>query len=318
MQRDARLMIVRDVTEQERMLEQLRLSEERWQLALQGAGDALWDWDLVTGRVFRSPRWSLMLGYEETTSWNAREHFLKLLHPDDRDATEAAVEAHLTRKTASFVAQYRLRHKDGSWRWLMDRGQAVWDERGRPVRMAGSQTDITERKLAEDLLALEARTDALTGLANRREFDRLFAQQVQKSRTTGESLCVCVCDVDRFKEVNDSYGHAVGDRVLKAFGAILRSVSRKSDLLARIGGDEFILALPRTTLEEASALVERIRQQLHNEAFVADETTFHVSSSFGVTCLGSEHRDAAEVILEADRSLYAAKDAGRNRALTAF
>jgi diguanylate cyclase (GGDEF)-like protein/PAS domain S-box-containing protein len=309
--RRARLMIVRDVTEQERMLEQLRVGEERWQLALRGAGDALWDWDLVSGRVFRSPRWHAMLGYEEAGAGDGHEDFLRLLHPDDVKSTEAAVNAHLRRETDVFAAEYRLRHNDGSWRWIMDRGQAVWNERG-PVRLAGSQTDITDRKTAEALLAAQARTDALTGLANRWEFDRLFVEQFETARTNGEPLSVCICDLDRFKEVNDSYGHAAGDRVLSTFGAILRKNLRTSDLLARVGGDEFILAMPGTTAHQACDLVENIRRQLRAEVFVAFDTSFHVTSSFGVAQLRAQHHHADGLIAEADRFLYEAKGGGRN------
>ncbi|MDP9171181.1 MAG: diguanylate cyclase, partial [Acidobacteriota bacterium] len=311
--RQARLMIVRDVTELERMLEQLRVGEERWQLALRGAGDALWDWDLVSGRVFRSARWHAMLGYEEGLIGDSRQDLQRLVHPDDVAAMENAIQAHLNHETTVFAAEYRLRHQDGSWRWIMDRGQALWDERGRPVRMAGSQTDITERRAAENLLAVQARTDALTGLYNRREFSRLFAMEFARARARLEDLSVCVCDIDQFKDVNDSFGHAAGDRVLSIFATILRRNLRESDLLARIGGDEFVVAMPGTSVDDACTMVERIRRQLNEEIFVAFDKPFHVTSSFGVAELHGGHCGAEDLIAEADRFLYAAKAGGRNK-----
>lgn len=315
--RRARLMIVRDLTEQERMLDQLRLSEERWQLALRGAGDALWDWDLVSGHVFRSARWRSMLGYDETEVGDSIDDFHRLLHPDDISATLAAIEAHLDHRTPSYSAEYRLLHKDGTWRWIMDRGKAVWDERGLPLRMAGSHADITERKHAQDILSLQARTDALTGLANRREFERQFAGLVASAREKSAKLAVCVCDLDRFKLVNDTWGHAAGDDVLAVFGGILREHLRKTDLLARVGGDEFVLALPGTSAPEAAEVMERIREQLSARQFLTIAGIFNVSSSFGVAELRDGHADGNALLAEADRSLYEAKDTGRNRTLVA-
>ena len=316
--RPARLMIVRDLTEQERTLEQLRISEERWQLALRGAGDALWDWDIATGRVFLSARWCSMLGYEAAEIGETREDLLRLLHPDDIETMNEALEGHLAGATATFTAEYRLRHKNGAWRWIMDRGQAVWDERGRPVRMAGSHTDITERRAAEELLTAQARTDALTGVANRREFDRLFGQQFRAARENAEPLSVCICDLDRFKEVNDYYGHAAGDRVLIAFAEILRRNVRRADTLARIGGDEFGLALDRASAKEAYLIMERIREQLRATTFESgDGVSFSVTSSFGVAALRSTHQNCDELMEEADRCLYEAKGNGRDRTLAA-
>jgi diguanylate cyclase (GGDEF)-like protein/PAS domain S-box-containing protein len=316
--RHARLTIMRDLTEQERMLEQLRISEERWQLALRGAGDALWDWDLLTDRVYRSPRWCLMLGYKEGEIGDRREDFLALLHPEDVDSTLRAIETHLARTASkAFLAEYRLRHKDGTWRWIMDRGQAVWDERGMPVRMAGSHTEITERKATESLLTLQARTDALTGVANRREFERLFAEHFEAARQHGKPLTVCICDLDHFKDVNDFYGHAVGDRVLTAFAGILRANLRPADFLARVGGDEFVISFPGATAMQATELVEKMRHQLRVTAFEAPAGSFHVTSSFGIAQLHGPLRDSDELLAEADRLLYDAKGMGRDRMLAA-
>jgi diguanylate cyclase (GGDEF)-like protein/PAS domain S-box-containing protein len=315
--RHATLMIVRDLTGQERMLEQLRLSEERWQLVLRGAGDALWDWDIATGHVFRSGRWRAMLGYEESEVGDTFNEFKRLVHPDDIRSALAALHAHLERATDAYVTEYRMLHKDGSWRWIMDRGKAVWDERGLPVRMAGSHTDMTERKVAENLLARHARTDGLTGLANRREFERLFVPLFTTARREATALTVCVCDLDRFKQVNDKWGHARGDEVLSTFSRFLRQHLRDTDLPARMGGDEFVLALPGIAATEAAEIMEKIREQLTAHEFLVHGASFRVSCSFGVAELRSGHADGDALIAEADRSLYAAKNSGRNRTLVA-
>ena len=316
--RPARLMIIRDLSEHERTLEQLRISEERWQLALKGAGDALWDWDIQSDRVYRSPRWSAMLGYRDDEIGDTREDLLRLLHPDDVEIVKSEVEVHLAKGSDSFSVEYRLRHKDGTWRWILDRGQAIWDERGRPIRMAGSHTDITDRRAAEDLLAIQARTDALTGAANRREFERLAGERFHQAREQGEPFSIAICDLDYFKHVNDYYGHAAGDRVLISFTGILRRNLRKSDVLARIGGDEFVVALPNTTVKEACQIMERIREQLRTTEFQSAEGAgFQVTSSFGVAELQPSHAAYDDLIKDADRCLYEAKGHGRDRTLAA-
>jgi diguanylate cyclase (GGDEF)-like protein/PAS domain S-box-containing protein len=317
-QRPARLVIIRDLTEQERMLEQLRTSEERWQLALRGAGDALWDWDVLSGRIYRSARWCTMLGYQEGEIGDTRADFLALLHPDDHEPTLRAVENHLARKTSeSFSAEYRLRHKDGTWRWVMDRGQAVWDERGVPVRMAGSHTDITARKVNESLLTLQARTDALTGVSNRRDFERSFAEHFRAARANRRILTVCLCDLDNFKTVNDVYGHAAGDRVLISFTRIMQDYLKSTDLLARIGGDEFVISMPDTRADDAIALVEQMRQELRALPFEGSAGSFTVTSSFGVAELNADHPDSQSLLADADRLLYDAKGSGRDKTLAA-
>jgi diguanylate cyclase (GGDEF)-like protein/PAS domain S-box-containing protein len=258
-----------------------------------------------------------MLGYEEWEIGDSHAEFVRLLHPDDVSPTLEAIAAHLGKKSPVLSIEYRLRHKDGNWRWIMDRGQAIWDERGRAVRMAGSHTDITDRKRLEDILSLQARTDALTGLPNRWEFDRRFANTFQAARENRTPLSVCICDLDRFKQVNDSHGHAAGDRVLVTFGRILREHLRRYDIPARIGGDEFVLAMPGTSAEAAAEVMERMRCELGRHTFTEAGISFRISSSFGVAPLRDSHRSGQDLIAEADRCLYEAKEAGRNRTLVA-
>ncbi len=314
--RPACLAIMRDVTEQELALEQLKLSEDRWQLALQGAGDGLWDWDIVRNVVFRSPRCLDMLGYKPGEVGGSREAWLQLVHSADVAAMREALEDHLSRRTEAYSCEYRVRHQDGSWRWVLDRGQGVWDDRGRPIRVAGSHTDVTTRKLAEERLNSEANTDALTGLANRREFNRVMNSMVEAARHSNQPLSLCICDLDRFKQTNDTFGHRVGDHVLFTFASLARDTLRKGDFAARTGGDEFVLLLPGTGADEALALIERLRTKFQNVRFEASgKLPFHSSCSFGVAELSPGHLSGFDLFESADTSLYEAKKHGRNCAL---
>jgi PAS domain S-box-containing protein len=141
-----------DVTERVKAQQQARVAEERWQLALLANNDGIWDWDGVTGKVFYSPRWKQLLGYQDWEFENSSDEWLKRVHPDDRAMVQQAERRHFERVTPYYYAEYRLRHKDGSYRWVLARGLAQWDADGRPLRFVGSHTDITDRKLAEQAL----------------------------------------------------------------------------------------------------------------------------------------------------------------------
>ncbi len=297
---------------QKRMAE-LWASEQRWQLALSGAGDGLWDWDLVTGTIFRSPGWKTMVGYQEDEIGTTIEDWRRLVHPEDADRAQAAMDAHLKHETPGYSCDYRLLAKDGKWRWVSDRGHAVWDEDDKPVRMAGSHTDITSRKQEQEILTMEARTDGLTGVWNRREFDRALEIQTNLARTTGKPLTVCAFDLDEFKSVNDLHGHSAGDQVLVKFAALLRESLRKRDVVCRTGGDEFVVILPETTAEQATALASRICSELRRIRFESPAgVEFRARCSFGAGEFGVDNLMAA-----ADELLYQAKQKARRRIFAA-
>ena len=143
-----------DISRRVQAEQQLRASEERWQLALRGNNDGLWDWNARTNEVFFSPRWKQMLGYEDHELENRPEEWECRVHPGDLPRVQELIQRHLTRETDFYAAEYRMQARDGSYRWILARGQALWDEQGRAVRMVGSHSDITERKLAEEALKL--------------------------------------------------------------------------------------------------------------------------------------------------------------------
>lgn len=315
--RAARLVIVNDITERERAERQLREQEERWQLALRGNNDGLWDYDIRTNQVFFSKRWKEMLGYEEHELPNLCEEWEQRVHPDDFPGVLKKLKDHLERKAQFYVAEYRLRCKDGRYKWVLARGQAVWDENGHPVRMVGSHTDITERKESEAQLARDAIYDSLTGLMNRRYMIEYLERAIVQAEERDAPLVLALCDIDHFKNINDTQGHAAGDEVLSVFGQMVQQGQRQGDLAGRIGGDEFCLMFPNATLAEATAAVERTRTRLATMAFgVASGVPFSVTATFGIA-----HRQpgmSAKALLEAaDRALYQAKERGRNCTITA-
>jgi len=298
-----------EINERKSAEEALRESEERYALAAHGSNDGLWDWDLRNDRIFFSYRWKTMLGYAENAVGSSPEEWFERIHPDDLSEVKAKIAAHLDGQDQHYEGEYRILHQDGSYRWVLNRGLAVRDPSGRACRMAGSQTDITLRKAAMEQLVYNAFHDSLTGLPNRALFmDRL--QHVIDTQIRRDDLllyAVLFLDMDRFKIVNDSLGHQIGDKLLVAMGHKLTECLRPGDTVARLGGDEFSILLENINkLEDVYDVSNRIHLAL-STPFMIDENEVYAAVSIGIA-LGPEHYQRAEQVLrDADIAMYQAK-----------
>ncbi len=329
-----------DITERVRAEQTLWENEECWQLALKGNHDGIWDWNARHGRLFLSVRGRQILGEEAGETFlrpgmvagkeipNGKnpsgfcEAWFQRVHPDDRDSAVQAFEAHLARKTAFYGSEHRVQCQDGSSRWVLDRGQALWDRSGLLVRMAGSVTDITERKrweqdvqeanaklaAANRQLEALATQDGLMGLKNHRAFQERLAMELERARRYDFPLSVALLDVDDFKLYNDTYGHPAGDLVLQTVSERLTVSVREADLVARYGGEEFVLILPHTRAAEALIVAERCRAAIES----ADWPARPVTASFGIATLTPAMANQAVLIVAADEALYCSKHGGRN------
>jgi|GEM_PF-955563 len=288
----------------------LKESEERYALAARGANDGLWDWNLTTGEIYFSPRWGHMLGYSESESWSSHEQWFSQIHSADRDRVRAEIAAHCEGKTPEFVSEYRMRHKNGGYIWTLSRGIAVRGSTGKAVRIAGSQTDITEGKVVDPLTRLPNRLYLLdrieSAIETNRQHDKLFA--------------VLFVDLDQFKLVNDNFGHGAGDELLidvaGRLRACIRSDSRRSgageSIVARIGGDEFAILLgsiQRNT--DASTIATRLLERL-GEPFYFEGRRLLVSASIGIA-LSTTGNTPEELLNNADTAMYLAKTSSKSR-----
>ncbi|MSQ03210.1 MAG: EAL domain-containing protein [Myxococcales bacterium] len=290
----------------------LRESRERYRLAVAGANDGVWDWDIVRGRFVVSERWHSMLGYTLDEVGDEVEGWLALLHPSDRDEVWELLHAHLGAETPYFEAEHRILHADGGWRWVRTRGLAVRTAGGLATRIAGSQGDITERRSAEARLVREATMDGLTGLPNRSSFVERLRGAMARSAEVGDRGCaVLFLDLDRFKVVNDGLGHHVGDRLLVAVAQRLRMSVRPSDIVARFGGDEFALLVERM---ESHRQVEELAARIHrslSRPFLLGSNQLHASASVGIVFHAGEAVTSDEVLRNADIAMYRSKRIGR-------
>lgn len=291
---------------------ELRESRERYRLALAGANDGIWDWDISEGTVVVSARWATMLGYAETDVVTDIEDWLSLIHPDDRDATVAALDAHLSADRPHFEHEHRMLHHDGSWRWVLTRALAVRSSTGAPLRMAGSQTDITERHQYQARLVHQANHDALTNLPNRNLFLQRLREAVDRCAAADAKSCaVLFLDLDRFKVVNDSLGHLAGDRLLVAVAARLRASVRPGDVVARLGGDEFAVLLADL---ERPGRADEVASRIHRAMgtpFTVGESQLFASCSIGIVRYAGGLTDPDTILRNADIAMYRSKHAGR-------
>ena len=337
--------VSRDVTDRKRAEDDLAESESRWNFALEGAGQGVWDHDLRRKSAFFSPMWRKMrgIGPEEKID-PSRDAWLARVHPDDRQriADEAVRQNSGELKQNSF--EYRERHRAGNWIWILSRGQAVeWMADGSVARIIGTDTDISDLKESEaraaaekaetyrqHLAALEkaheateaahklaesmARHDPLTGLPNRRVFAETLDKALARSARSSIGQAVMIVDLDRFKPVNDVHGHATGDEVLREIATRLGKLARKGDAVARLGGDEFGFVLECVAREDpisaAAALGDRIIASVEKPIMVGAQQ-IEVGASIGIAICPTDGTDQETLLRAADMAMYRAKDDGR-------
>jgi diguanylate cyclase (GGDEF)-like protein/PAS domain S-box-containing protein len=290
--------------EVERTLEALRESEERYSLAARGANDGLWDWDLRRDEIYFSPRWKSMLGFGESEITGLPDEWLGRVHPEDVERLRSDLAAHLEGLTLHFENEHRLLHRDGTFRWVLTRGLAVRGGDGKAYRLAGSQTDTTGRKVY----------DGLTGLPNRVLFlDRLATLLARAKRHPESLFAVLFLDLDRFKIVNDSLGHALGDQLLIEVARRLESCVRVGDTVARMGGDEFAILLEETRdVSDATRVAARVHEALSAPCGLDGREVF-TSASVGIAMSATGYASPENVLQDADTAMYRAKSMGKAR-----
>jgi diguanylate cyclase (GGDEF)-like protein/PAS domain S-box-containing protein len=299
----------REIAKREEAELALRESEERYALAAVGSNDGLWDWDLKKHEVFFSPRWKAMIGYEEGNGVGTHpREWLDRIHVEDRARVRSTLLKHIEGESPHFEAEYRILHKDGTHRWVLCRGVAVRDAAGAAYRLAGSQTDVTARHLAEEQLVHDALYDHLTGLPNRALFtDRLQEAMKRAKRYANYVFALLFLDLDRFKIVNDSLGHLAGDELLRIVAERLERAVRGVDTVARFGGDEFAVLLGDLRRpSDAVRVVERVQKSLQSPFSLQDHEVF-TSASIGVVLGSTAYALPEEMLRDADTAMYRAK-----------
>lgn len=286
----------------------LQTSEERYKLVVESINDAIIDWDTKSDDVYFSDRWAATTGYtpQELISMGSLE---SIIHPDDLDAARQIMLEHQSSREPFFSCRYRVRMKDGGYRWFLVRGAALFDGYGNPWRMIGAHTDIDDLIKAQEKLHRLAYRDSLTGLPNKLDFHEKLAGCFGKADP--EKAALLFVDTDNFKLVNDTLGHSFGDSFLIAMGERMASLMTDRSELFRVGGDEFIILLcaVRDT-DEAERFAQKIIDAFMLP-FLVNGTSLHTSVSIGIALYPEHGGSEDELLMHADIAMYKAKEAGK-------
>jgi diguanylate cyclase (GGDEF)-like protein/PAS domain S-box-containing protein len=306
------MMTLADISRRKIAEQALRESEEQLRLAMDAAQMGIWYWECETDRFLHSEGLSVLFGGRAADPMSHYRVFQQRLHAEDRELLEATMR-HAIRRGTDFQIDYRVVWPDGSTHWLTNRGQIHRDANGRAQRVIGVAMDITDRKLAEQRIAHMAHHDALTGLPNRVLLRDRIQQAIAHAHREGAQLAVLFLDLDRFKTINDSLGHQLGDRLLQAVASRILVCVREGDTVARVGGDEFVIVIPGVSSSaDASAVGAKVLEVLAS-AFHLAGNDLHVSGSVGISLYPSDGADAETLMRNADTAMYHAKDSGRGK-----
>ncbi|MGY1920392.1 sensor domain-containing diguanylate cyclase [Pseudomonas tolaasii] len=317
------------------------LNSDMLHAVMELVSDGIWDWNANTGFVYRNPGWYEMLGYPRHSLDNNVHTWESVIHPEDYPHVMRVFDDYISQRAPHYRTEYRCRKEDGTYLWIEDRGYVIArNPDGSVARMVGAHRDIHLRKSSIEQLeqrnqSLEAlvaeRTrelsrvnqqlqaqldenrslaerDPLTLVANRYHLEKVLLAECDRAERFRIPVALVAMDIDDFKPINDRHGHAVGDQTLISVVKRLEGCMRPGDLLARWGGDEFMVVLPDSSLDEAKTVAERIRQHLSQMPAVGD---FNVTLSLGVAQLRSGEPPAA-LMARADQALYRAKAAGKD------
>jgi len=288
--------------------QKLMESERRYRLITEATNDAIWE-EKNNHRKF-SARWYEITGYtredvETLNGWEA------LIHPEDRDAIQRIISEHKKNKTPFYQCEYRLKTKDGKYKWIQERGKASFDEKGATYYLVGSHTDITEVKAYEQKLQHLAYHDQLTGLKNRNAFTHTLSDLMDQEHP--KKIGLLYVDIDNFKYINDSMGHTFGDQVLKEIGKRLTKFQNEHISIYRLGGDEYIVLLESFgEITEVEKLAVNVLRALNQPLEISSSSIF-ITASIGISLFPEHGENIDELLKNADIAVFRAKEAGKNK-----
>lgn len=293
--------------ELEKQKNALLVSEQRYQIVADGSYDGIWDWDIINDVYYLSDKWKLEFGYGPSEIGNTMYAWESLFYPGEWEMTKQYMDKYLKEKTGIFESIYRIHKKTGEYRWILSRGKGVWDKNGKPIRVAGSHTDITERKNMEEKMELLAFYDTLTGLPNRFLFEKKVSNLIEQN----SKFVIISMDIDDLKHINDMFGQSTGDRYIKYLADLLSDIMVGADVVARLSGDQFAIAHVIGETDDSIRKLELLFAQIRIPWNVDEEKIF-VTISAGYAIFPEHSAVFATLMQKAEIAMFKQKENGKD------
>lgn len=291
----------------------LHASERRFGQVLKSSLDGYWDWDITGNEIFFSPRYKEQLGFREHELPNLFSSWESRLHPEEREPVLANLDAYLANPTGCWEEKFRLRHKDGSYRWILARAVPSFDNQHMLTKLIGLHIDITDRIHAERKIDFLARYDWLTELPNRSVLIDRIELAIEVAKQKRSQLYLLVLDLDRFKHINDSLGHSAGDKALQIVSSRFSSLIDENNTIARLAGDEFAILIGDVTdVQQIIHLAETLLESL-KKPLIIEQQLIYLSTSIGISHFPDDGEESTTLLKNADAAMHWAKSNGRNK-----
>ncbi len=291
--------------------------KERMEYAFIGSNDGLWDWNVITGEAYLSPRWKAIIGYKDSEIENNITSWETSVYPDDLILAKEELHRVFTHEKKLYKIEFRQIHKDGHLVWVLARGMVKFDKSGKPLRMIGTHIDITEKKEVQQKLEKLSVTDSLTKLYNRRYFNEILPKEINRTKRDKKNMAFLMLDVDFFKLYNDNYGHAMGDKTLISIAKVLIDFAkREGDYAFRLGGEEFGILFSSKTIEDAQHYAQNLIEAIEALNIVHEYSIVSRVVTFSAGLMLKKYDDdlsTDDIYKKADVALYEAKAFGRNQ-----
>lgn len=290
----------------------LLASDERYNLAVEGANDGIWEWDIKGNNFFISPKVSEILGISSEEMADTAEPLLERIHPDEQKQVKASMEQYLKGQSGIYEDTYRIRKNDGSYIWILSHGKAIWNEQGEPIRVAGSYTNVTEQMQNQEKLHQLAFYDQLTGLPNRALITKDINTSIQEHKGQEYKMAFIYLDIDDFKHINDTIGHAFGDDFIVMIANFFEDEVDGFGQVSRLGGDEFgIVIYNMNAIEDVEILAKRLLERIKKPWKLGDYE-FYVGISIGIAIYPESGKSASALMQNGDTAMFHVKDRGKN------
>jgi len=303
-----------NIIQQKKAAELLEYEKLRLSYILEGTNVGTWEWNVQTGETIFNERWANIIGYTlEEISPVSIDTWIKFANPDDLKVSSELLEKTFTGELDYYEFEARMRHKNGNWIWVLDRGKVVsWTDEGKPLLMCGTHKEITDRKKSEEKIRHLATHDPLTELPNLRVAIDRISEALKLAKRNNALVALMFIDLDGFKGVNDNYGHDAGDSVLKKVANRLNSCVRETDTVARIGGDEFVIVLSEIKISDnAAAISEKVIQAV-SQPITFQGLQLMVGASIGIALYPQNGNTPEQLLKQADSAMYFIKNSGKN------